>query len=324
MLAESITFLATFITTSGLAAIGILISYQMFQTDKNIIYQDLLYQQIFLFSFFFYSIWGNLAIRTIVSEVTTNNELMARLTFFLPLPGLPFLMVSWFMLIKYGFNLCGRKVRKSMIYSYYSGSVLILALAAWLFSTGIINVPAFPDVFLFKLFTSINLFMHIIFLLPFLKPWKLFPVYIEKERWKRVLWIYLAGTIVYSATLFFTGSAGYFMIAGSILLMFTVSIGLPIGLKYANREAVNNASQASGKFEAFCKKYQISKREAEIILEICAGKSNKAIADKLFISLQTVKDHNHRIFTKTQVKSRVQLANLVREMTGKLSRPVYS
>jgi DNA-binding NarL/FixJ family response regulator len=69
-------------------------------------------------------------------------------------------------------------------------------------------------------------------------------------------------------------------------------------------------------FPEFCDMYEISKREAEIILEICTGKSNKAIADKLFITLQTVKDHNHRIYTKTQVRSRVQLANLVREKTG--------
>ncbi|MCG6187779.1 LuxR C-terminal-related transcriptional regulator [Maribellus maritimus] len=69
-------------------------------------------------------------------------------------------------------------------------------------------------------------------------------------------------------------------------------------------------------FSTFCNLYEISKREAEIILEICTGKTNKAISEKLFITLQTVKDHTHRIYTKTGVKSRVQLANLVREKTG--------
>ena len=69
-------------------------------------------------------------------------------------------------------------------------------------------------------------------------------------------------------------------------------------------------------FITFCKLYEISKRESEIMLEICSGKSNKAISEKLFITIQTVKDHNHRIYTKTGVKSRVQLSNLVREKTG--------
>jgi DNA-binding NarL/FixJ family response regulator len=58
----------------------------------------------------------------------------------------------------------------------------------------------------------------------------------------------------------------------------------------------------------------VSPRETDIIREICNGLSNKEISDKLFISLQTVKDHTHRIYIKTNVRSRVQLINLVREL----------
>jgi len=66
--------------------------------------------------------------------------------------------------------------------------------------------------------------------------------------------------------------------------------------------------------EEFCKKYEVSPRETDIVREICNGLSNKEISDKLFISLQTVKDHTHRIYIKTNVKSRVQLIYLVREL----------
>ncbi|WP_081782530.1 response regulator transcription factor [Prolixibacter bellariivorans] len=38
--------------------------------------------------------------------------------------------------------------------------------------------------------------------------------------------------------------------------------------------------------------------------------TNQQIADKLFISIETVKDHNSRIFLKTEVKNRTQLARL--------------
>jgi DNA-binding CsgD family transcriptional regulator len=62
----------------------------------------------------------------------------------------------------------------------------------------------------------------------------------------------------------------------------------------------------------FAAKYGISGREQEIIELICKGKSNQDISDCLFISLQTVKDHIHRIYLKTDVKNRVQLANLIR------------
>lgn len=66
-----------------------------------------------------------------------------------------------------------------------------------------------------------------------------------------------------------------------------------------------------GKLGAVIEKYGISRRETEIIELICKGMSNQEISDSLFISLQTVKDHVHRIFTKTGVKNRVQLTNLV-------------
>lgn len=57
-------------------------------------------------------------------------------------------------------------------------------------------------------------------------------------------------------------------------------------------------------------KYNISKREMEVIYLICEGYTNKQIAEKLFISIDTVKDHNSRIFQKTGVKNRTQLAKL--------------
>ncbi len=59
-------------------------------------------------------------------------------------------------------------------------------------------------------------------------------------------------------------------------------------------------------------RYGITPREREIIELICAGNTNREIAERLFISVATVKDHNHNIFRKTQVRNRVELANLFR------------
>lgn len=56
-------------------------------------------------------------------------------------------------------------------------------------------------------------------------------------------------------------------------------------------------------------KYNISKREQELIYLICKGKSNKEIGDILYISLQTVKHHIHSIYRKLNIKNRVQLSN---------------
>lgn len=57
-------------------------------------------------------------------------------------------------------------------------------------------------------------------------------------------------------------------------------------------------------------KFGITEREKEIIRLVCEGLSNKEIQTRLFISLQTVKDHVYRIYRKTGARNRVQLVNL--------------
>ena len=59
--------------------------------------------------------------------------------------------------------------------------------------------------------------------------------------------------------------------------------------------------------DAFCEQFSISNREKDIIEEICNGLTNQQIADKLYISLQTVKDHTSRIYTKTDCSNRALL-----------------
>ncbi|GEM_PF-1401348 len=58
--------------------------------------------------------------------------------------------------------------------------------------------------------------------------------------------------------------------------------------------------------------FGISKREQEVIRLICRGLTNQEIADALFISLKTVKDHNYHIFQKTGVRNRVELVQLAK------------
>jgi DNA-binding CsgD family transcriptional regulator len=65
--------------------------------------------------------------------------------------------------------------------------------------------------------------------------------------------------------------------------------------------------------DALYAKHNISKREKEVIYLILQGKSNKEIADALFISLPTIKQHIYNIYQKIGVKSRMQLNNLIRE-----------
>jgi DNA-binding NarL/FixJ family response regulator len=54
--------------------------------------------------------------------------------------------------------------------------------------------------------------------------------------------------------------------------------------------------------------FGLTSRELEIVAAIVSGESNRDIADRLAISLQTVKHHLTSIFDKTGVSSRLELA----------------
>jgi len=56
--------------------------------------------------------------------------------------------------------------------------------------------------------------------------------------------------------------------------------------------------------ETHSKNNSLSQREVEILNEIVKGSSNDEIADKLFLSVNTVKHHVHNIFSKLGVENR--------------------
>jgi len=53
-------------------------------------------------------------------------------------------------------------------------------------------------------------------------------------------------------------------------------------------------------------RHKLSERELEVLREIVKGESNKTIAEKLFISEKTVKNHATNIFRKLDVNDRTQ------------------
>ena len=57
----------------------------------------------------------------------------------------------------------------------------------------------------------------------------------------------------------------------------------------------------------------LTEREAEVMRLVIDGRPNKLIADALGISVRTVEVHRARVFEKMNVKSAVELANLLRE-----------
>ena len=59
--------------------------------------------------------------------------------------------------------------------------------------------------------------------------------------------------------------------------------------------------------EDFIKNFSITKREQEIIVELLNGKSNKELAQALFVSEKTIETHLANIYRKVGVKNRLEL-----------------
>ncbi len=60
-------------------------------------------------------------------------------------------------------------------------------------------------------------------------------------------------------------------------------------------------------FEKAQKKFELTKRETEVLGLVCEGLSNKEISEKLFISEYTVKDHIKNVMRKMGVASRNEI-----------------
>jgi ligand-binding sensor domain-containing protein/DNA-binding CsgD family transcriptional regulator len=100
-----------------------------------------------------------------------------------------------------------------------------------------------------------------------------------------------------------------------ILATFTAS-GILILLRARKRLKVALASDEQN-LEGFLERYRLSPREQEILRLILSGDSNKDIEKKLFISGSTVRNHIHNIYQKLDVRSRLELINLIRKDAGK-------
>lgn len=103
---------------------------------------------------------------------------------------------------------------------------------------------------------------------------------------------------------------------GPVLIFVSFAYILP-ALIYLGKYLKKHAREHPGiteqdSMEEVFAKHNISKREQEVVHLITKGKSNREIADELYISISTVKLHTHSIYRKLGIKNRVQLSNFIR------------
>ncbi|MBN8669647.1 MAG: response regulator transcription factor [Chitinophagales bacterium] len=111
--------------------------------------------------------------------------------------------------------------------------------------------------------------------------------------------------------------------AGIVAVVFVV-LGIVMGRKLTTPKEVVieklvpvavNQSAPFAVNEQVLEKLNISKREHEILLLIAQGLSNQEIADKTFVSINTVKTHVSNLLLKLDAKRRAQAIQKARELS---------
>jgi DNA-binding CsgD family transcriptional regulator len=136
---------------------------------------------------------------------------------------------------------------------------------------------------------------------------------------KQMLWLTIASIILGRGQLVVTNLLGIAQELRRVRMMqvlyylAVLAVVLEYAVKYLFRPGGSIDVVLSPEF---VRRFGISKRECDIISMIVQGYVNRTIAERLFISDRTVKNHISSIYRKTGAVNKVQLLNMVRNNMG--------
>lgn len=301
-----------FILSVAFASAGIVLSSRLRNRHKSGFLSTLMYFQVFIYTFGFYGIWGQPVIKTFLTN-WVSPELITRFTDISILLGLPFLVFAWLMLIRFSQEISGKKSSNLFVFWFLLVNFLIILSIGYLISRQSDIKPTFLIRYYFIILNFVyTIIASVIIMTPGINR----PVLLKHESWIAAFIIIILMASQGITLSFYKSEVVTGMIF--IFIFFAGNAFLPVYLSYgAMTFLIPEVPVKDISFDDFCKKFEVSPRESDIIREICNGLSNKEISGKLFISLQTVKDHTHRIYIKTNVRSRAQLMNLVKRSAAK-------
>ena len=138
----------------------------------------------------------------------------------------------------------------------------------------------------------------------------------KSKTWMLFSLFYLGGYTLLTISAIFAGK-NHRLIASLIYLSFNL---FPFfwcrRFLFRNSNALSYAIAGSD-IHLICEQYGVSSRQSEIISLMIHGKSNREIADMLFIAPHTVKNHIYNTYQKLGIKNRIELVNFFLEHTKK-------
>jgi len=306
--------IVTFVFCLAMTVAGILISHQLVNTYNTDLHKRFFYYLVAFYAFAFYGIWGQVLTRELLGSLDTEAAVIETVAGFLPVLGVPFLFVSLIMLINMGLGVAGKPLRPAWI-GLHGVAFALLLLASWLAVTVLRAPRDFLDANLLLIeavgMTAIELLYFAVFLLLVLRA----PARdVQNGKVLREFSLLLSGGFVARILL---GALVLFDLrfaAPALVAYFGSNLAPLLYLRAKSDEAFKPVRAETASTEGMTHvldRFGVTKRERQIVQKICLGKTNQQVADELFISLQTVKDHTHRIYSKLGVKSRMQLVQLM-------------
>jgi DNA-binding CsgD family transcriptional regulator len=301
--------LVIFIFCAAMVAGSILLMSAMLEEQPLSFLRSLFYYIIFTAAFGFYGVWGQFIIVTLAGDRLTH-EVMSAVSVISLLLGLPFLVFGWMMLLRCGTECAGLRFK-----GYVTVLFLLINFGLVIGLGSITKGMDFEDALpIFKYYYSAtSVVFSFITAAILIRPAS---CHAEKVDRRNIALIITASSLSQAAVLLFIPQSVWMALLFVFLLFAGITL-LPVYYTYMADLKVYRLPETMSLplgIEDFYRIHEISPREAEIIREICNGLSNKEIADKLFISLQTVKDHTSHIYAKVNVKNRMQLMTMVQNI----------
>ena len=310
-----ILFILAFFLCSAIALGSIWMSRQTVVTFDSRFHKRYFYFLVFFYAYAFYALWGPFGLRELMLFGGMQPETILRAVRWLPLLALPFAAVGWLLYSTLGFAVASsRKVPAGVVWAIAAAGLGPPVAGLFLFLhavSGGVSDPGWPLILAGAALWP-DLISSAVAIGSLLSGQRKSgggaKKYLSGFAWGVVLALILR---VIGLALVTRES----VLAAPGLLVYFLSAALPFMYVYrvSDRlfQPVFPETTHGGKLQHLIDTYGITPREQEVIEKICEGKTNRQIAEELFISLQTVKDHTHRIYSKIGINSRLKLVQLL-------------
>lgn len=271
----------------------------------------------FLFAFGLNGLIGSTAVQMLLENHEISFKVSTLASHFFIFLGLPFMILAWYQFIRICFEVVNKSIRNGSMIVFF----VLQAIAFLIYGSSLVYTSLFDPTYLQLIsdaiiyyWMAVDIICRMIGITILIRLSNKMSLPEERINAKRLGWMFFLILIVQVALL--ASIELHVYIAGIYMLVF-FSANIPVLLYLhiyfsKNYHPVMEGSGAESLRQHF-ESVGLTRREQEIVVLVSSGKTNQEIADSLFISIQTVKDHNHRIYSKLGLKSRAQVMNMVRE-----------